>query len=245
MEEKNPFDGIKTYDNYTHLLQLTGFIIIFQVMVSLAAAIFGKKYGLGLTPYESIIPALLVTGYISWAVLDGLGVSFTGAWTDWSRNVLKDIKKAAKYFSGYLLVLLLLMVALAVLWWALGDRMEQLMEPITKRSLKEDGWLQGVASISNLRFLVVLFGTCVAAPVVEEVFFRRIVFATLRLKNRFWFSSFWSSLLFGLFHGVAAPLVLPFGMYSCWVYEKERRLPVNIMLHSMVNLSMITLKVLT
>jgi membrane protease YdiL (CAAX protease family) len=242
--ENNPFSGIKTYDNYSHLWQLTAFIIFTQFIVSLLVAGLVLHSGLHLTPFETILPAMLVTGFISWSMLDGIGVSWRGAFADWNRNAQSDLKKALKYFAGYGLLLLSLFAILGAALWFLGDGMEKLVQPLSDRSVKVDSLLRGVAAASRPRFLLVLFSACVAAPVIEEIFFRRIIYTTIRLKKGFWFSAFWSGLLFAVFHGVAAPVILPVGMYACWVYERERRLPVNIMLHSMINFSMITLKVL-
>jgi hypothetical protein len=129
-------------------------------------------------------------------------------------------------------------------YYLFGNRAEAVMKPLSDANGVENGLLKGITQGSVPRLLLVLFSACVLTPVVEEVFFRRIVFVTLRLRKGFWFSAFWSSLLFSLFHGLAAPVILPVGLYLCWVYERERRLPVNIFLHAFVNLSMITLKVL-
>ncbi len=244
MEEKNPFHGIKTCGSYTHLWRLTGFVILLQVAVSVVVSICERRSSLTLSPFESIIPALLVTGYVSWAVLKRVGVSWRAALASWNRGTLNDIKKAFKYFAGYAVVLLCVAAFLYGAYALFGDHVGKVMRPLSEKNTAEDSLLQGIAVISRLRFLTVLFCACVLGPVVEEVFFRRIVYTTLRFRKGFWFSAFWSGLLFAVFHGVAAPVILPVGMYLCWVYERERRLPVNIILHSLVNLSMITLKVL-
>ncbi|HAT71862.1 MAG TPA: hypothetical protein DCS63_03505 [Elusimicrobia bacterium] len=242
MEQENPFAGIKTYDNYTRLWQLTGIILLLQVAVSVIVSISGDRLGLKLSPFESILPALLVTGYVSWAMLAGLGVSWRGAFAEWNRDLHGDIKKAFKYLAGYGLILLVLVVILLAAYWLRDGGPEHLLKPLEDKNNRESAVLGSVAAASRARLLLVLFSACVVAPVVEEVFFRRIVYTTLRLKRGFWFSAFWSGLLFAAFHGVAAPLILPVGIYLCWIYERERRLPVNILLHSMVNFVMITLK---
>ncbi|OGR67625.1 MAG: hypothetical protein A2081_00760 [Elusimicrobia bacterium GWC2_61_19] len=241
MDEKNPFGGIRTYDNYSHLWQLTGFILLLQVAVSVLVFILGDSLGVKFSPFESIIPALLVTGYTSWAMLDGLGVSWRAALAEWNSQLPSDLKKALKYLAGYGLMLLIIVAILMAAYWFWGAGLEKVMKPLEDRHAGESARL-AAAAVSRLRVLLVLFSACVVAPVVEEVFFRRIVFTTLRLKNGFWTSAFWAGLLFAVFHGAAAPLILPAGVYLCWVYERERRLTINIMLHAMVNLIMVTLK---
>lgn len=127
-----------------------------------------------------------------------------------------------------------------LLWWLLGEQgVKEAMAPINASTEKESVMLKQAAAVSPLRVLFSVFSACVLAPLAEELYFRRIFYTTVRARNGFWFSAFWSGLFFALFHGAAAPLLLPVGIYFCWVYERERRLPVNIMLHSMVNVVMI------
>ncbi len=190
-----------------------------------------------------MVPVLLATGLVSWAVLKNAGVSWRGALAGWRRGAARDLRKAAGYFGGYALVLGCLFGVLYGAYSLFGPGVTDAMRPLSAKNGLENTQLHGIAVFSRLRLLAVLFSACVLAPVVEEVFFRRIVFVTLRLRKGFWFSAFWSSLLFALFHGLAAPVILPVGLYFCWVYERERRLSVNILLHSLVNLSMIGLKV--
>ncbi|OIN99728.1 MAG: hypothetical protein COX65_07735 [Elusimicrobia bacterium CG_4_10_14_0_2_um_filter_56_8] len=245
MEDKNPFEGVKTCGNYTRLWQLTGFVLFLQVIVSVIVAEYERRHGLNFSTFEAIVPALLATGLVSWLMLRGLGVSWRAARDDWSQNALGDIKKSFKYFGGYVLVMLILFAGLLAAYWYWGDWLQKITQPQADKNTNENALLQAAAAVSQWRLVLVLFSACVVAPIVEEVFFRRIVYTAIRLKNKFWFSAFWSGLLFAVFHGAAAPFILPVGMYFCWVYERERRLPVNILLHSLVNLTMVTLKVLT
>jgi membrane protease YdiL (CAAX protease family) len=243
MDEKNPFAGIKTYDNYSHLWLLTGFILLLQVAVYVVVSLLGDRAGLKFSPYESIMPSLLVTGYVSWAMLDGVGVSWRGTLADWNGKLPCDLKKAFKYFAGALLVLLGIAAVLLAVYWFWGPGLEKAMKPLGDHNAADNGMLNKIAAVSRLRLLTVLFSACVVAPVVEEVFFRRIVYTTLRVKKSFWFSAFWSGLLFAAFHGVAAVIIFPEALYLCWIYEREQRLPVNILVHALMNLMMVTLKV--
>ncbi len=242
MEEKNPFYGIKTYDNYTHLWQLTLFILFLQVLSAVLVYAAERVFKIRLEAFEAMIPALLVTAYVSWAVLDGLGVSRVEAWADWKAGAGKDLVTAFKYFCGYAGLILALIAAFYAAYYFIGDRFMTVMKPVADSSGKEELEAKA-AALSRVRTLLVFFSACAAAPVAEELFFRRIVYASIRRKNGFWFSASAAGLLFALFHGAAAPVIFPVGIYLCWVYERERRLPVNIMLHSMVNFSVILFKV--
>lgn len=242
MDNPNPFAGIKTYDNLRHLLALTGFILLAQLAALLAAALAAKFAGVRLDTYEAIIPAFALTGYISWTVLEGLGVSWREAWRDWQAKAAGDLLKAFKYLAGYAAVLLLMLAALTAAYNLIGDGFLDAMDKVGSTSAAQTASAKAL-SVSAFRYGLLLLSTCAIAPVVEELFFRRIVFTTLRLRYGFWPSAFWSGLLFALFHGAGAPVTLPVGIYLAWVYERERRLPVNIMLHAMVNFLMMNYKV--
>lgn len=244
MDEKNPFAGINACASYAQLWLFAAFVVLLQVGISTAVAMAEKRSGSSFSSYEAMIPALLATGFVSWTLLKRAGADWRGALADWRAHAARDLKKAAGYFGGYALVLCCIFGALYAAYYLLGAGITDVMRPLSVKNGAENTQLHGIAMFFRLRLLAVLFSACALAPVVEEVFFRRIVFVTLRLRKGFWFGAFWSSLLFSLFHGIAAPIILPVGLYFCWVYERERRLSVNILLHAFVNLSMIALKVL-
>ena len=91
-------------------------------------------------------------------------------------------------------------------------------------------------NVSGTRFFFTLLSFCVLAPAGEELLFRRIIYTTLRKKMSFLRALFISSVFFAVTHGAAAPLVFPASLLLGYVYEKKRRLPVNIMLHALINL---------
>ena len=93
-----------------------------------------------------------------------------------------------------------------------------------------------VFKTSGLRFSFLLFSFCVLAPIGEELLFRRIIYTTLRKKLSFFRALFASSVIFAAVHGSAALVVFPVSLLLGYVYEKKRRLPVNIMLHALINL---------
>lgn len=246
MEEKNPFEGIRTYDNYGRLWALTAVIVLLHFAVMVPVVLLEKYSRLRFTSLEGMIPVFLAVGAVSAAVLSGIGVSWRDAAADWRRNLPADALKALKYFGGYLLVVLGVMAGLMAAWWLLGTGgWENLMRPVTSRAAAEGAGLKAAAAVSYLRMAPAVLSACVLAPVVEELFFRRIFFTTVRRRNGFWFSAFWSGLFFAVCHGAAAPILLPVGVYFCWVYERERRLPVNIMLHALVNVTMMYNRMLT
>lgn len=244
MQDKNPFNATLTYGHYGRLWALTAAVVLLQAGASALGLAAGRRWDFELNSFEAYIPALLATGLASAAVLRGLGVSWRPALADWTRNFPRDAVLAVKYFGGYVLVGLTLAAALLALAWFGGDWARTAMTPISENSAAETAMLNGAASASWLRALPALLAAFVLGPLIEELFFRRIFYTAVRSRSGFWPSALLSGLVFALFHGAAAPVILPVGVYFCWVYERERRLPVNIMLHALVNVVSVSLKAL-
>ena len=232
MEEKNPFDSIKTYDNYTHLWQLTAFIFFLQILAGLLSYLFARISGLKLTGLEIFILPMLISVYVCWGALEGMGVS-------WDAKARKDLLQALKYFGGYLLLMASIVVLIIAFFYLFG-----IDESVLGNAPDMFDALMAESAASAPRYLLLLFMSCALTPIMEEILFRRIMFTTIRRKSRFWLSALISGLLFALFHGKTALMVFPVGLYLCWVYERERRLPVNIMLHGLINMCVTVFKTL-
>lgn len=72
--------------------------------------------------------------------------------------------------------------------------------------------------------------------VVEELFFRAVLFALLRQRMRFAYAAALSSALFAAAHEVAAWIpVFVLGVGLCWLYEKRHSLWTNALAHGTVN----------
>jgi CAAX protease family protein len=82
------------------------------------------------------------------------------------------------------------------------------------------------------------------APIAEELFFRGILFRSLRDRYGFWVGAFASSLLFGLVHYVPSPWhdalllesVMVFsGLGFAWIYERRGNLVAGMAAHAIFN----------
>lgn len=239
MDNTNPFSDINTCGSYTQLWGLAFLLVLVQAAATALLVVFEKFSGLMFNSFEGMLPAMGASAYISWKLLERAGVDWRGAAADWRRNAAGDLKKALKYLAGYAAILCLFAVLLLAVYALSGGWIARILAPVAASNLHDGELLRATAAASAPRLLLALFTICAAAPVVEELFFRRIFYATLRKRARFWTSALWSGGLFAVFHGAAAPIMFPAGLYLCWVYEKERRLPVNILLHAMVNLSLL------
>ena len=72
--------------------------------------------------------------------------------------------------------------------------------------------------------------------VVEELFFRAVLFALLRQRLRFAYAATISSVLFAGAHEIAAWIpVFVLGIGLCWLYDKRHSLWTNALAHGTVN----------
>ena len=242
--DNNPFSGIKTYDSYRHIFELFLFVTAIAVALSLGALfLFNKVLKLGVDELN-VWPFVQGAVYtlICLRVLKDRGVDFKAAWRDWNAKAGSDALNALKYFAAYLLIIgaMLGLVMLAI-------RVSGMPEADLVRRLgggRETGAaIQTAMGVSRLEFTLRLFSLCVLAPIGEELFFRRLIYTTLRKKMSFLRTLFASSVLFAVTHGAASLLVFPVSLLLGYVYEKERRLPVNIMLHGFINLFVICVRI--
>ena len=72
--------------------------------------------------------------------------------------------------------------------------------------------------------------------VVEELFFRAVIFALLRQRMRFVYAATLSSVLFAIAHEMTAWIpVFVLGVGLCWLYETRHSLWTNAVAHGTVN----------
>jgi len=81
--------------------------------------------------------------------------------------------------------------------------------------------------------------TVIAAPLVEEVVFRGLVYTRLCRGMWRWSAALLSAVIFGLVHGTLLHLfyTIPMGLVLCLFYEKYRSLWAPILLHMSFNLA--------
>jgi uncharacterized protein len=94
--------------------------------------------------------------------------------------------------------------------------------------------------------ILTIFAVGVSAPVVEETFFRGLVYRSLRNRLPVFWAALLAGCLFGLAHIGGYPLItLPikafFGILACLLYEKTGSLLPGIAVHSLVDASVVEL----
>jgi membrane protease YdiL (CAAX protease family) len=78
----------------------------------------------------------------------------------------------------------------------------------------------------------------VAAPVVEELIFRSLIFRPLRRNHHLLPSILASAVLFAIIHDpLSIPPVFLLGCISAWALEKSNSILTCILLHSLYNLT--------
>ncbi len=100
--------------------------------------------------------------------------------------------------------------------------------------------INGFLKSSPADFSLYFLGACILAPLLEEVYFRQQLFTELRKYSGPMISILISSAIFGLFHHQMVYTTI-IGVYLAYVFEKERNLSLNIILHSMINMFTICL----
>jgi membrane protease YdiL (CAAX protease family) len=111
--------------------------------------------------------------------------------------------------------------------------------------LQHLGWpMQDQDAVAMLKsqqsFLVnvlLIFGACVGAPVVEEILFRGFLYGSLRNLTNKWFAAVVSALIFGVVHmhiGSFTGLCL-LGFFFAVAYEVTGSLLVCILMHALFN----------
>ena len=83
-------------------------------------------------------------------------------------------------------------------------------------------------------------GVCVLTPLIEEVFYRRLLYSEIRKYYGLVISITVSALVFGVFHPNLLVAVID-GAFLCYVYEKEQSLQVNVLLHAFPNVFFVLL----
>lgn len=213
------------------------------VALSLGAIlILNGAFRLGLAAAE-ITPVVQSSVYLAAClyVLREKGVEFGAAARDWLAKAVSDALSALKYACLYLAIIGCMLALAAAVIRLGGAQGAGLVRELGSREELYSAARTAVAS-SGARPVLLFLSFCVLAPLGEEFFFRRILYTDLRKKMGFLRTLFASSVIFAATHGAASLTVFPVSLLLGYVYEKKRRLPVNIMLHGLINLFVLSVR---
>ena len=133
--------------------------------------------------------------------------------------------------------------ALVVMAWGVGQLLEMLARAMqTELPEVQETFKDLAADPSAAPWLVA--GSVLVAPVAEELFYRGMLFPALRKRLPLWPAMGISATLFGLSHLqttlegylLVLLIIIPFGMFLAYLYEKRGTLLVPILTHSIFNL---------
>jgi len=91
----------------------------------------------------------------------------------------------------------------------------------------------------NFESLYFIFRTLIIAPIFEELFFRKFLFSKLQEKYQLIVAIIISSICFSLIHFEIPGNLLPsfiFGIISCLIYFKTKKISYSILFHFINNL---------
>ncbi len=114
------------------------------------------------------------------------------------------------------------------------------IESIFKLEDPTDRWSRDFAALGWLGIPMELVVGCLAAPFIEEVVFRGILFAGFRNRFGDFTAALLSSALFAAVHYysfIGSLSVFLIGMVLCLLYDRGRTLWIPIIAHSLINLS--------
>jgi uncharacterized protein len=123
-----------------------------------------------------------------------------------------------------------------------GAILTLLFQSFTDRSVSAPEQIGSGLSVASKVLVVVL--AIVVAPVTEELFFRGLLYRSIRDRRGFWSGALVSSVLFGLSHYVASPwpdwfllqcVMTCTGLGLCAIYERRANMFANIAAHMAFN----------
>lgn len=151
-------------------------------------------------------------------------------------SLASDTVKAAKYFAVIIIggaVFAAIISGLLGISSYLSPTMARYLEQATSSPFPVQ--ILPPAYNSPLRTIFHLSTLCLIAPVAEEIFFRRFLFVSLRKAHTKTYAIAVSSIIFGAVHFEGFFVAAAMGAILAYVYEKEERLSIPILIHAMKN----------
>lgn len=239
------FENKKTV-NLWSLLWTGGFIWLFSGIIM--AEIFSPYLPIKEFEEVYILGAKLLQTLCLVGLISVIGIDIPTVIRNWLSQWREHLRIVLRYYVVYAGFMILIMAVLSAILILLAETgainystlIDSAAEPDIKDRMVRLKFLLGN---SIPLFIVSLVYMCIVGPVIEEVFFRRFLFVALRKKMNFTPALFISSAFFMAVHPDIALGAIG-GIYFGYVYEKGKSLPANILIHSMTNLTVITISMM-
>ena len=115
---------------------------------------------------------------------------------------------------------------------------EALIKAVFGRSINLFATYESVSEViySGSVFVQIL-AAAIAAPLVEELLFRGLIFKRIRARFGFAAAAIWSALIFGIIHGNFVQFLYAFiiGLFLAYVYEKFKTIWASVIFHAGAN----------
>lgn len=174
--------------------------------------------------------------------LKKIGLSFSAAIGYFKRDVKADIVKGAKYFfliSIGVTLAVAVMGGAAVLFALLFPSVSS--APVGAIFPTVNFYLSPLPPAFNspARTFFYIATLCFVVPILEEIIFRRFLFVSLRKSYTKPYAIMLSSLIFGAVHFEGFIVAAVMGGFISYIYEKEERLSIPIIIHALKNITAI------
>jgi hypothetical protein len=201
-------------------------MVVFLLMVALAAVVLGRRFSVWTNPaHDSLAIAIAATVFT--------GISFALVWHRIIRRRAESWREIGFLSAGWRPLVLALAAAVALLG---VDLLLSLRRPVLVGPLPDPAR----SVIHPLRLALYLFGASVLTPLGEEMYFRGLLFRSLRSRLSAPAAILISSLAFVAVHpwywlGWSVVWVFVVGLLCAWFVERTSSLLPGIVLHAGVN----------
>lgn len=146
------------------------------------------------------------------------------------------LKAGARYSAFYFAFMAILVVVLVSLVFLAASIAGTSVADIIKGSEGATPFPQAVLE-SKWRMFAYFTGFCFLAPVAEEIFFRGLLYESLKSRFKIRTATVISALIFAIGHVNNFAMSFIAGLYLAFVYEKERNLTAAMTVHSALNIA--------
>ncbi|MBI5744209.1 MAG: CPBP family intramembrane metalloprotease [Elusimicrobia bacterium] len=192
----------------------------------------------GLTEHALfLIKLFLGAGLFYYILLTGGKASLSGIFLGFMKRFPEKVFKAFKNFLLYLGCLAGAVAAVLLALYIYSKIFAIPADSLTA-ALPSNADLKRFSDLGTAAFggrWLYLLGAWLLAPVIEELYYRGLLYPELRKSWGFPAATVVTAIVFGLLHPNIAVAVLD-GAFLCYTYEKGKDLQVNILTHSFLNI---------
>lgn len=218
--------------------------LLYIVAIDILSQLFGSMIGTMVAPHSGLNPvaylAVDIVGLgLIYAMRAKYGLDAVTTLKLWNTGLHSALGKACKYVGLYFGFMGLLF-AVAVLGCQLAVSMGFLdlatLESIAEAKDANPLYGTGRFHFSFFDSSILNISAFLLGPIFEEIIDRRFLYVWFRKRMTVLPSVIFGALIFGLAHGSGFVQATLSGVFLCYLYEKERNLLLNILVHIAINI---------